>query len=275
VTGQTPDSYSNDYYFIYNYQDFITMVNTCFQNTFAALQGLPGIYAAVGGGTLAGTVAPFIEMDPNTTKCILNADVNYYASTSTQNIQIFFNSRLFELFVGFQNTFMTYEGDQNYHMTVSNNRNANLSTVKSPSGTSYTYAQMYQEISSVSMWNPVASLVFCSSMLPICPSQTSTPTVISNQSDNLSSTGDNANLTNILSDFEIAIMAENQYRPYILYAPTSEYRLVDMLSGLNLNRINISVFWKDHFGNLNPFLISPGCAAHMKLMFRRKDFYIA
>jgi hypothetical protein len=267
--GPVPFAYTNDYYFIYNYQDFIAMVNTCFLNAFIALQ-------LAAGTALAGTVAPFIEMDPDTNKCILNADVSFYASTTTQNIAIYFNSRLFELFVGFQNTFISAVGDLNYLITVVNNRNTNLSTIKPPAtGTTYTYCQMYQEISSVSMWNPIASLVFCSSMLPICPSQTSTPTIVSNQSDNLSSTGDNANLTSILSDFEIAISAENQYRPYILYAPTSEYRLVDMFSGTNLNRINISVFWKTHFGDLVPFKIPPGCAAHIKLMFRRKDFYIA
>ena len=268
-TGSTPFAYTNDYYFIYNYQDFITMVNACFLSTFLALQ-------SAAGTALSTTVAPFIVMDPDTNKCILNADVNFYASTTTPNITIYFNSRLFELFVGFQNTFLTAVGDLNYLITVNNNRNTNLSTVKPPAtGTTYTYCQMYQEISSVGMWNPVASLVFCSSVLPICPSQTSTPTIVSNQSDNLSSSGDNANLTSILSDFEIAITADNQYRPIILYAPTSEYRLLDLFSGSNLNRINIQVFWKDHFGNLNPFKIPPGCAAHIKLMFRRKDFYIA
>ena len=115
-----------------------------------------------------------------------------------------------------------------------------------------TYIQMYQEISTVSLWNPVASIVCCSSMLPIYPTQTSKPKIISNESNVLSSNGDNSNLTNILSDFEIAIQDTNSYRPFILYSPQSEYRLMDMYSSSNLNSINISVFWKDHFGNLNP-----------------------
>ena len=96
-------------------------------------------------------------------------------------------------------------------------------------------------------------------MLPICPSQTSTPTVITNQSDNLSSTGDNANLdehTLRLRDSDQG--GESVSDRYILYAPTSEYRLIDMFSGSNLNRINIQVFWKDQFGNLNPFLSHRG-----------------
>ena len=134
---------------------------------------------------------------------------------------------------------------------------------------------MYQEISSVSLWNPVASIVFCSTMLPVVPTQTSKPNVISNQTNNFSSGGDNSNLASILSDFEIAVDGANQYRPFILYAPSAEYRLIDLFSGSDLNRLNIQVFWKDHFGNLNPLYVPPGCAAHMKLMFRRKDFNLS
>jgi hypothetical protein len=272
--GNTPPNSnsptSTSYYNIYNYQDFIDMVNYAMQTAWTNVcsQNVP---------TLNGTIAPFLEFDPSTNKCTLNAQQSVFDITYAGGIipaTLVFNSRLMELFVGFQNIFMQYGGDLNYALVIKNRNGANLSTVKNGTATTI-YVQMYQEISSVPLWNPVASLVFCSSMLPISPTQTSTPTVISNQSDNLTSSGDNSNLANQLSDFELAIQDANQYRPIILYAPASEYRLIDMFSGSNLNRINIQVFWKDQFGNLNPFLLDPGCAAHIKLMFRRKDFYIA
>ena len=172
----------------------------------------------------------------------------------------------------------------NYKITVHNNNGANLNKLTNLKlndvtglyeTTTTTYVQMYQEVSTVSLWNPIASIVFSSSMLPIYPTQTSKPKVISNEPNTFSSSGDNSNLTNILSDFEVPIQDANSYRPFIMYAPQNEYRLIDMYSSSNLNRINISVFWKDHFGNLNPFYMNAGCAAHLKLMFRRKDFYIA
>jgi hypothetical protein len=98
-----------------------------------------------------------------------------------------------------------------------NNQGSNLVSFKNTSGTTtYRYVQAFQEISGVALWNPVASLVFCSSMLPILPTQTSKATVISNQQDNLTSNGNNNNLSNVLSDFEIAIEGSNQYRPIIL-----------------------------------------------------------
>jgi hypothetical protein len=45
-----------------------------------------------------------------------------------------------------------------------------------------------------------------------------------------------------------------------------------MNSYMNLNRVDIIVYWKDKFGNIHPFELSPGNAASVKIMFRRKDF---
>ena len=80
------------------------------------------------------------------------------------------------------------------------------------------------------------------------------------------------NVTNVLSDFEIPISATNQYRPEISYVPPGDYRLIDLLSNYNLIKIDLNAYWKDRFGNLNPFLLQPGCSASVKLLFRHKHF---
>jgi hypothetical protein len=269
---QDTKSYANnDYYYVKNYQDWIKMVNKTFVTCLNALR-------QKSGNTYNTTMPPFLELDPSTLRCTLNVD--YLNFIEPFAINIYFNSRLFELFAGFQHLFVTSEGDLNYLIRLENQKGANLNRISNPAtlnspAVQTTYAQMYQEISTVSLWNPVASIVFCSSMLPIYPTQTSKPKIISNESNVFSNNRDNSNLPNILSDFEIAIQDTNSYRPFILYSPQSEYRLMDMYSSANLNRINISVFWKDHFGNLNPFYLDVGCSAHLKLMFRRKDFYVA
>ena len=82
------------------------------------------------------------------------------------------------------------------------------------------------------------------------------------------------NIASILSDFEVSLSAENQYRPDISYVPPGEFRLIDMYSSFNLNKIDLAVYWKDVFGNMNPIYLQPGCSAHVKLMFRKKRFYI-
>jgi hypothetical protein len=168
--------------------------------------------------------------------------MNFYKHDQLNPILIYFNSRLYELFVGLPNTFISYESDLNYKLTVLDTRGIRYKLTKLANGTSYTFIQMYQGICSRGLWNPVASIVFCSTMLPIVPTQTSKPNSISNSTNIFKSSGDNSNLANILSDFEIAIDTVNQYLPFILYAPSAEYRLVDLFSGSDLSRLNIQVF---------------------------------
>ena len=58
----------------------------------------------------------------------------------------------------------------------------------------------------------------------------------------------------------------------VVYNPSAEYRLIDINSYMDLNRVYIIVYWKDKFGNIHPVELNPGNAASVKIMFRRKDF---
>jgi hypothetical protein len=241
----------------------------------AALQvAFNDLVAQFPANTFANTVAPFLDMDLDTFRFVLHAEQNFYRDNQGNPIRIYFNSRLYELFVGLRSIFIGNESDINYRLTVRDPRGTSLRSIKYGT-TTFTFIQSHQEICSISLWNPVASIVFCSSLIPVVPTQTSKPNIFSNKTNNLTSGGDNSNITNILSDFEIAVDSTNQYRPFILYALGAEYRLIDLFSGNDLNRINIQVFWTDHFGNLNPLYVPAGCAAHLKLMFRRKDFSVS
>ena len=130
-------------------------------------------------------------------------------------------------------------------------------------------------MTSIALWNPVASIAFASSMLPIVSTQTSVPRNLGTQCNYLISGGDNSNLLHISSDFAIAVDAHTQYRPMVEHNPGAEYRLIDVSSTTNLNRPDIIVYWKDRFGGLHPFELQPRCAASIKLTFRRKDFSVA
>ena len=131
---------------------------------------------------------------------------------------------------------------------------------------------MSQEVSSIALWNPVASIIFASSLLPIQATQTSLPKDVGKNNNNFTGSGNNSNLLSAITDFTIAVDGNNQYRPMIVYNPAAEYRLIDMCSSMNLNRIDIIVYWKDTFGNIHPFELHPGCSANVKILFRRKDF---
>ena len=93
-----------------------------------------------------------------------------------------------------------------------------------------------------------------------------------NSKSNFTSSGNNSNLTNITTDFEIPMSETKQCRPVIYYNPSSEYRLVDTRSIINMSMLDITVFWKTPYGEYIPLKLQPGCAAHIKLLFRHRTF---
>jgi hypothetical protein len=114
---------------------------------------------------------------------------------------------------------------------------------------------------------------FTATSLLIYASLSSAPNVIS--STNRTSFGNGLpNITNVLTDFQIAFSVANHYKPVISYAPQAEYRLVDMYGNKDLTRIDLQVFWKDKKGVLHPLLLYPGCSASVKFLFRLKRFYL-
>ena len=66
---------------------------------------------------------------------------------------------------------------------------------------------MSQEISTISNMSPLDSIVFASSSLPIHASQSSSPTII-NSNNRTTSVNGFPNITNVLTDFQIALSAE-------------------------------------------------------------------
>ena len=235
-------------------------------------------FTTVSSPATFGAVAPFMQIDLTTLTCVLNADSLWYNSNtigiSGQTGTIYFNTRLYELFAGFPFKFFGYSGDQNYQiLTTSNNYSNILSVSNQGTGTTQKYLQAFQEINSVGLWNPIASVVFTSTTLPIHPTLSSAPKIYNSVGSGLQGVG-STNLTNILSDFEFPISSTNQYRPEISYVPQGEYRLIDMYSNRNLSKIDLNVYWRDRYGNLKPVRLLPGCSASVKILFRHKHFYL-
>ena len=231
------------------------------------------ISTAINTDGIAPALTPFMQIDLSTLTCVLNVDARWYdSSIAIGTASIYFNTRLYELFTGFPAQFKLYSGLNNYQILTSNLNYSNTLSVNN-NGTSQKYIQAFQEVSTVGLWNPVSSIVFTSTTLPIHPTLTSPPKIYNSNSNGMQG-GGTTNLSNTLTDFEIAITNTNQYRPEISYAPLGEYRLIDMYSNSNLCKIDLNVYWKDKWGNLKPLRLLPGCSASVKLLFRHKGFYL-
>lgn len=261
--------FSSDYYNVYNYQSFTKQINKCIYDVWLLL---------VNQASISSSTPPIIEFDPNIGKFMLLAEQAYYDQALNAHITVYFNTRLMQLFQSLPNKFLgytpLYNPSENYSLTVINNSYTNMRLIQNLSlGRSVNYITMYAEINSLSMWNPVQSLVFISSVIPVAPTLSSPAKVISDTKDNtLTSNIGTSNLSSVLTDFSLEVTNLNAYRPSLSYVPQSEYRLLDLFSTSNLSSISISVFWKDVFGMLHPLKIEAGASANLKVMFRKKTF---
>ena len=266
---------SSSYYYVYNFQHFVDLLNTALAQAWSYLAA--AIFNGEGAAYWKATVPPFFDIDSGKMTVVLNADKEIFDSSLTSPTELFLNARLFALLVGLPHEYQSKTGDMNYKIKITNRSNANVSgrTVYYTNAAGLVVPEtvdivQMDEISSMALWSPVASIVFASTMLPVLPTQTSPPKNLGTNSNFLTGGGNNSNLTNILSDFSIAIDMNNQYRPAVEYNPGAEYRLLDMNSGMNLNRVDIVVlegpFWQSSplpataglFGSCKDFVSQEG-----------------
>lgn len=257
---------TSQYYYVYSYQIWVEMLNNALQQCFTALN--TAVVAA--GGALPTANPPFLEFDPVALTYNLNADELGYARTLANPIKIFCNSPLQTLISSFQfNRFgngPTIINGKNFQFVIYNNNDTNILIL--PTGN---YCQMYQEGSTVALMNPIQSIVFSTSLVPVIQENVSVPKVWGSDTT-LFNTGNNSNIASILTDFQVPFTPDNRYQPDITYAPTGEYRLIDLYGTSPLSSLDLQVSWKDQFGNTHPLYLGSGCSANLKIMFRRKDF---
>ena len=102
------------------------MVNTAFQTAFMDLRlQIPEMFDQLGL-----TMPPFLDFDASTNRVVVCADQIFYDEfftkiAKTNPIEISFNERLFDLFVGLPYSYVSKAGDMNYKVrVVYNNMNS-------------------------------------------------------------------------------------------------------------------------------------------------------
>lgn len=251
--------FSSGYYEVYSYSYFIKLVNDALASAYSTLAGL---------GALPSTVPPYFEWDPNNLKAILNADILGYNLALPSPIEIYFNSPLFYLFSSFD---AFYQG-----ANITNGKNFKFNVININNGNVYTsgginYLQAYQEYATLGVIaNPVDSIVFTTTTVPVVPSIQSKPQIFNSTVNEGTSTNKKTAL--VLTDLQVGLDLGYETKPSIIYNPTAEYRLISLQSNQPMRAYDISVYWKDSASNFYPFYLGPGCASSMKILFRRKDF---
>lgn len=131
------------------------------------------------------------------------------------------------------------------------------------------------EYSPVPIWNPIASLIFSTTFLPVVMSLTTTPTVFgSNPYDKtyVANNGNTSNISTMISDIQVPLVSGSEYKPTVLYNPAGEYRMIDLLGQVPPKQASFTISYKTKFGEIIPFTLGALCGANLKIMFRRKRY---
>jgi hypothetical protein len=294
-----PDIQANTqpYYWVNNIQAFICMINEALKDAYADIiaqagASLPPI--VLPADWLAGN-EPYMLWDANSAKATLVAQASTFTqeclSLGTAEGFVYFNNPLFTLFSSFQtihnytydpNPVSINDGEANYLLKIFNKKSGNY-VVANPTapvppalpvvpfvgvGPPYTAIYMEQPYSTGATMCPIQSLVFTTTLLPVLPQLIGIPRAFN---DNNSSSGQNDNLSNEITDLVVNLVNGTEYFPNVLYLPTAEYRMIDLQSNSPLYGVQISVQWKDVYGIYHDFYLQNGCSCSLKIMFRKKD----
>lgn len=267
------------YYYYYNYQSFIYIIFKAFQACFNALD------LAVSGYLTANHVlAPTINWDTTTNTATIFCETPWYdtsikdptthvITTNPYNIRVYFNTPLYYLFNSF--VFVGHgdnaPNNQNYELIVGS---FGINTVYVPPTLTPTTGAvpcnvLYQEYSTISLWTPVTSLVFTTTLLPVIPTQLTRPLLFNDNAVIDSLNGTNANFINQITDISLY---GDQYVPSVIYNPTAQYRFISLNGSQPLNQIDILVYWKTRFGTFIPLTLESGGTCSLKIYFRKKRF---
>lgn len=264
---------SQGYYNLNSFQSFIDIINTTFS------QALTNLKTAVPALNVASNRPGFLQIDQQGFVYGYFQQSLYDSSLGVGNyVEVYFDEVLYNYFSTFQ---YDYYGDGvltipkgRYRLRVKGSPTfapQNTFSVTDGVGTFNTLV-CFQDFVATQSWNPVSGLIFKSQILPIKPSLSGVPFIYNATTSQQLAT---SNVILQLTDLVVDNRDGKQYKPGVIYAPTAEYRLVDLFGTTPLYTIDIEVEWIDNFGKNYPLRLAPGATATMKILFRKKDFQTA
>lgn len=239
------------YYSLLTVQHFIVLINNALAASAAQLSALHGAPT---------TNPPFLYLDPNTKLISLYADSNYN-SNNVLPVNIYMN-----LYLGnnFGTSFdMIYRGrnvpgGQNIQLLVYPIDGKNTETIGG-----VTYFVMTQSFNTFNNMSSFDSVLFTSASLPVRYE------LISAQVP--ASTPTSGDFFPILQDIQIDTFPLDVGFNVIQYNPAAEFRRLGLtaIDPDALKTIDISVYWRDNYGNIYPIFINEGQIASIKFLFEK------
>jgi hypothetical protein len=272
---------STRYYWVYNYSHWLTCVNKAFEDAVADIQG----QVTTAGGPILLTEPPKMTYNPQNNLFSIYADRQGFGGTdklsTTESWELWFNNNMFGLFSNFQNIYYNTPSSEKDNLIYTGVVGPYQNIVTVPTGTptpttAKQYWLMTQDYESTStLWCPIESVVFNSTLLPLVFEQTGDPVIFGESNDNTESVNSRPAFQPIITDIALPIENAHAYRQLIYYAPSAEYRLASFQrSRQTINQIDIQVYWKNRLdGQLYPVQMFNCSSVSVKIMFRRRGIY--
>jgi hypothetical protein len=298
------------YYFVYTYQHWLDLMNetlaltltsadpiSAFKPTLSLQEQFQAFWTANGGAGAAPNIiteAPTIIYNSSSNLFTLNGDTYGFggadarsfgtgAAGNEEAMKLWFNTNTFGLFANFNNTYLGDEANGQVNQIIFQNKlGTNIYYSQSPTMAVgppiqpvFTGKSYYQEVqdyeSTSSLWSPITSIVFTSTLIPIYPEQVGAPIVYGEGNDTANNNSTNA-FQPIITDIALPLDNAANYRGFIEYVPSAEYRMSAFTSSRQeLRNIDVQVFWKARLdGNLYPLRLFNLSSVSIKIMFRKK-----
>ena len=282
-----PDNFNEyPYYFGYTYSYFIELVNkamavACSGHT-PVINHPPVLQLNNGIVSLVASAQSALQRSFLTNELGQCVDVN--GAPNPAGHKLFFNSELYYYF----SSLKAIERNEPLN-GVQLNANFQLILNINPSGTNYKQVRTdltdvtapfahYDAVVStceyppIPFWNPVDSIVFTTNHLNVVPELIAENAVTGVAAT--SAAASNAEAYYILTDYAAPLYTGTEYKPNIFFQPQAEYRLSDLYGDNPVYQLVLNVYWKDKYGSLHTFLLESGGTASLKVLFRKKVFYL-
>jgi hypothetical protein len=252
--------HSNEYYFMYSYQHFVTLVNKAWET---AMAGLVALVPA-----LAGTPPPFFQFDCATQTFSFYATVAAFGIEAGPTCTAGMNEMLWTLFpnIPFKKERL---GNNAYVLQPRKTPSESNVVALTLDGVGPTnYLKLTQEFPNLQCWNAPNTLVLTTQNISINFENQSPSQIFAGQTRK---EGHGGNLTSpVMTDFQVEASVGYEWRQgYVFYVP-SVYRMIQMIGDGPLSTLDLALSWSDGFGNVYPLTMKEGTHFNVKLMFRRR-----
>ncbi len=250
VNNHNPSPYGTSFQPIFNYSEFIQLINTALAASYVLLRA--------GNGAFPGTALnpPQLQFNSSTKIISLYAEIAGWDNDTTTHPlagRVLFNQALVEFFPGLQeNNVPAIPGFTNI---VVANRVGNTVTFNT-----LQYYTMASDFIDVLNWDEISQVIITTTGVPIIPEQKA---VGNNQ---------NAVFQSLLTDFNFAGVGFREAGRLQFYNQ-GNIRYYDLISDNPMTQFDLVFQFSDSFGDIYPIYISPRDSANIKMQFIRKNAY--